>query len=78
MWGRTAELQGRDSAHPMVPSLLPGSGVEPGVPGLHLLSAVHNIGGSILAEPSANQGSGMKQHGVRLCLSHLPYEGLIS
>ena len=42
------------------------------MPGLHLLSATHKSGGSILAEPSANQGSGMKQHRARPCLSHLP------
>ena len=76
--GRTAGLQGRDSAHPMVLSLLPGSGVEPGMPGPHLLFAIHNIGGSVLTEPSASQGSGMKQQRARPCFSHLPCEGLIS
>ena len=77
VWGRTVGLQGRGRAHPVVLSLSPGSGVEPDMPRLHLLSAVHNIGGSILAEPSASQGSGMKQHRAHPCLSHLPYEGLI-
>ena len=76
--GRTAGLQGRDRAHPKVPSLLPGSGVEPGMPRLHLLSAVHNFGKSIPAEPSASQGSGMKQYWARPCHSHLLYEALIS
>ena len=50
--GRTAALQGRDRAHPMVLSLLPVSGMEPDVPGLHLLSAVHSSSGSKLAEPA--------------------------
>ena len=76
--GRTVGLQGRGRAHPVVPSLSQGSGVEPDMPRLHLLSAVHNIGRSELAEPSASPVSGMKQHQARPCLSHLPCEGLIS
>ena len=76
--GRTVGLQGRGRAHPVVLSLSQGSGVEPDMPRLHLLSAVHNIGRSELAEPSASPVSGMKQHQARPCLSHLPCEGLIS
>lgn len=76
--GRTVGLQGRGRAHPVVPSLSQGSGVEPDMPRLHLLSAVHNIGRSELAEPSASPVSGMKQHRACPCLSHLPCEGLIS